>query len=259
MKLELSSSRVLIVAMFAIAVLAFFFWMLLLSPKREEAGKLGKEVDKLEASLAAHEAEVDLALEAREEFPRNYEQLVVLGQAVPGQDDTASLLVELNRIARSTDVSFHNFTLAAAEGEAAPLLAPEPAPEEGGSTTAISPSPTEVAASTLPLGATIGPAGLAVMPYELNFSGEFFEIADFIKGLDSLVRTKNARVSVNGRLFTINGFSLEPSANKPFPALEASFSVTTYLTPPSEGVTGGATPTSPGEAVPASATTGATP
>lgn len=259
MKLEISSSRRLIVAMVAIAVLAFFFWMLLLSPKREEASKLGKEVDNLEVSLAAHEAEVEQALEAREEFPRNYEQLVVLGQAVPGEDDTASLLVELNRLARSADVSFRNFTLAAAEGEAAPPPAPVPAPEEAGGTTVTSPSPTEVAASTLPLGATIGPAGLAVMPYDLNFSGEFFEIADFIKGLDSLVQTENAKVSVNGRLFTINGFSLEPSANKPFPALEATFSVTTYLTPPIEGVTGGATPVGPGEATPASATIGATP
>jgi hypothetical protein len=73
------------------------------------------------------------------------------------------------------------------------------------------------------------------------------------------VRTENAKVSVDGRLFTINGFSLEPATGQPFPALRATFSVTTYLTPPTEGVTGGATPTSPGEAVPASATVGGTP
>jgi Tfp pilus assembly protein PilO len=254
MKVNLSSSNRLIVAMLAIAVLAAAFWMLLLSPKREEASELGKQVDKLEASLASHEAEVDEALQARAEFPSNYQQLVVLGKAVPADDDTASLLVQLNRIAGSADVDFRNLQLVAASGEAA--AAP---PAEVTGSTEGSASPTEVAASTLPLGAAIGPAGLAVMPYELTFEGDFFTIADFIKGLDSLVRTENEKVAVNGRLFTVNGFSLEAAGNKPFPALTANFSVTTYLTPPSEGITGGATPAAPDEAVPASAPIGGTP
>lgn len=254
MKLDSASSRVLIAAMVGIAVLSAAFWMLLLSPKREESSKLGKQVEKLETSLAAHEAEVDQALQAREEFPRNYEQLVVLGKAVPADDDTASLLVQLNRIANSADVDFRNLSLSSDGGEAAPAPAPEPT-----GTTAGNASPTEVAASTLPLGATVGPAGLAVMPYELNFDGGFFEIADFIKELDALVKTENEKVAVNGRLFTIDGFDLAPASNKPFPALQATFSVTTYLTPPDEGVTGGATPTAPAEAAPASATIGATP
>lgn len=245
--------------MVGIAALAIAFWMTQLSPKREEVSKLDKQVETLETSLAAHEAEVNQALEAREEFPRNYEQLVVLGKAVPADDDTASLLVQLNRISRSAGVDFRDFTLDSEGGEEAPAPAPVPTAEEGGGTAVGNTSPTEVAASTLPLGAAIGPAGLAVMPYELKFEGGFFEIADFIKGLDALVKTENAKVAVDGRLFTINGFSLEPVPNKPFPALKATFSVTTYLTPPDEGVTGGATPTEPAEAAPASAMIGATP
>jgi hypothetical protein len=96
------------------------------------------------------------------------------------------------------------------------------------------------------------------MPYTLTFDGEFFEIADFIKGLDALVKTENAEVSVDGRLITVNGFSLTPDARVGFPALEATFSVTTYLTPPTQGITAGATPTSPSAAL-ASTTTGGTP
>jgi len=255
MKLNPSSSKMLIAAMVVIAVLAVGFWMLLLSPKREEADKLGKQAEKLEASLASHEAEVEQALLAREEFPRNYEELVVLGKAVPADDDTASLIVQMNRIADSTGVKFRNLKLANGAGgeeEVAPEEAAAAVPAEGA-------SPTEVAASTMPLGATIGPAGLAVMPYELTFSGEFFEIADFIEGLDSLVNTKAGEVVVDGRLFTINGFSLTAAQSKPFPALEATFSVTTYLTPPDEGATGGATVGGPAEAEPASVTTEGTP
>ena len=99
------------------------------------------------------------------------------------------------------------------------------------------------------------------MPYTLTFTGDFFTLANFIKGLDSLVKTENEKLAVDGRLITVNGFSLKPDSEKEFPALEATFSITTFLTPPEEGVTAGATPTSPApaEATPASTTTGGTP
>jgi Tfp pilus assembly protein PilO len=248
--MKMTSTNRVVVAMLAVAVLAGAFWMLALSPKREEAKELGAQVEELKASLAQHEAEIADAEEARDEFGDNYQQLVVLGKAVPGDDDTASLLVQLNRISRGAGVRFNDFTLSSeGEGEA-----PTPAP-----VSASPASPTEVAASTLPLGATIGPAGLAVMPYTLAFDGDFFEMADFIKGLDSLVKTENEQVAVNGRLMTISGFSLSPDSNKGFPHLEATFGVTTYLTPPDQGVTAGATPSGPGAAVPVASVTGGAP
>lgn len=253
MKLQMNSTNRAIVALAVLAVLAFAFWMLLLGPKREEAKKLDAEVSKLKSSLAQHQAEVVEAEAARKEFPTEYQHLVVVGKAVPGDDEVASLLVQLNRIADRTGGTFTNLSLTAGGGESEPAAAPP----VGG----VSASPTEVAASLLPLGATIGPAGLAVMPYDVTFDGQFFQIADFIAGLDSLVKTKAGTVSVDGRLVTIDGFSLEASPEAGFPALQASFALTTYLTPPGEGVTGGATPASPGteEATPAATTIGAAP
>jgi Tfp pilus assembly protein PilO len=264
----MTSTNRAIVAALAVVALALAFWMLLLGPKRDEASKLGAQVEEAKASLAQHRAEAAQAVEARGEFAADYQQLVVLGKAVPGDDDTASLLVQLNRIANETGVTFRTLALEAAGGEATPAPA-TPAPEapspEGSAaeasagTPASLVSPTEVAASTLPLGAAIGPAGLGVMPYTLTFDGQFFQIADFIEGLDSLVKTQSAQVSVDGRLLTINGFSLAADSSSGFPALEATFSVTTYLTPPTQGVTAGATPASPGTATLASAATGGTP
>jgi Tfp pilus assembly protein PilO len=268
----MTSTNRVIVAALAVVVPAIAFWMLLLGPKRDEASKLGAQVEEVTASLAQHQAEATQALEARQGFAADYQRLVVLGAAVPGDDDTASLLVQLNSVAEKAGVGFRGLALEAAEGGTAPAPeapapeAPAPeapsaeasAPEAPAGTPASLSSPTEVAASTLPLGAAIGPAGLGVMPYKLTFDGQFFQIANFIKGLDSLVKTQNARVAVDGRLITINGFSLTPAASG-FPALEANFSVTTYLTPPSQGVTAGATPASPGTATLASATTEGTP
>lgn len=252
MKPKLSSSNLTVVAILGVVVLAVAFWAMALSPKREEAAKLGKQVERVETSLSQHQAEITSGEEARKDFAAEYQRLVVLGKAVPGDDDTASLLVQVNRIADGAGVRFSNLTLAAGATEAE--VAP-PAPEASAAQVQV--SPTEAAAATMPLGATIGPAGLAAMPYTLTFGGSFFKIADFIKGLDSLVATQSEEVAVNGRLLTVNGFSLQAAEKAEFPALEATFSVTTYLTPPGEGVTGGASPESPTtEAAPVAATTG---
>jgi hypothetical protein len=110
---------------------------------------------------------------------------------------------------------------------------------------AASVPPTEAAASLLPLGATVGTAGLGVMPYNLDFSGDFFQVADFIKGINSLVKTGDA-VAVDGRLMTLDGFALVPDGEENgVPKLKATFAVTTYVTPPDQGVTAGATSTAP--------------
>jgi Tfp pilus assembly protein PilO len=258
-----SSSNRLIVSILVVAAVAVAFWMLALGPKRKEASDLSSQLNKLNTSLAESQNKVSEALAAKHEFPDNYRQLVVLGKAVPGSDDTSSLLVELNQIADHAHVRFSSIKLGSESSEAvAPAPAPAPAaptPAEGTSgavQAAASVPPTEAAAAEMPLGATIGTAGLGVMPYDLTFSGNFFHVADFIKGIDSLVHAGGPNVSVGGRLMTVNGFALN-EAPSGFPQLNATFSVTTYLTPPSQGVTASATPTAPAgsEAVPAAAPT----
>jgi len=246
----------IVIAMLVVTVVAGAFWILALSPKRDEASKLDKQVEQLEGSLAQHQSEVSVAEEARDEFPLDYQRLVVLGKAVPSDDETPSLLIQVNRISERAKVRFQTLQLEASgsgESEASASLS-----SAGGKPV----SATEAAASLMPLGASVGPAGLAVMPYSLTFTGSFFRIADFIKGLDSLVKTTNEKVGVDGRLVTINGFSLAENSETSFPALQANFSVTTYLTPPSLGATGGASPEGPAEplaSVPAATTTGGAP
>lgn len=257
MKLRTNRTNAIVAGVLAVVALAVAFWLLALGPKRDEAGKLGEQAEELKTSLAGHRSEVAAALAARRQFPRDYQKLVVLGKAVPRDSETASLLVQVNRISRRVGVRFDTMELEAGSGSEA--SGSEEAASTSSSGEGAQVSATEAAASLLPLGAAIGPAGLAVMPYTLTFEGNFFRIADFIKGLDGLVATNKEKVSVDGRLLTIDGFSLEGNPNTGFPRLEATFSVTTYLTPPSESQVGGASPQGPGagEATPAAATIGA--
>jgi Tfp pilus assembly protein PilO len=254
----MNSSGRLIVAILAVGAVAIGFWMLLLGPKREEADRLSGERDSLALTLAQAQSAVTEAEAARRAFPADYRQLVVLGAAVPEGDETSSLLVELSRTAEASKVQFDAIQLTSSGGEAAAVEVPaaEAPPEaetspSGAVPAAASVPPTEAAASLLPLGATIGPAGLAVMPYSITLKGNFFQIADFIHQIDSLVDPANAKVGVEGRLITIDGFSLTASKDEETGAsagLDANFVVTTYVTPPGQGVTAGATPTEPSAA-----------
>lgn len=232
-----SQSTKTALAVVAVLGLAVAFWMLLLAPKREQANELAERTTQLGAEVATEQQRAAAGLEAKRNFPRNYSRLVLLGAAVPSEAATPSLLVQLNGVSARADTSFQSITLAGNEG--------------GGGGAPV--EATESAAALLPLGATVGPAGLSAMPYALEFDGGFFDIADFIEGLDSLVETTDGEVDAKGRLVTIDGFNLAPLAEGGTSAsgrLQASFSVTTYVTPPGQGLTAGATPTGPSTATP---------
>lgn len=250
----MKSPNRLVISILIVAALAIGFWVLALGPKRGEAEELEGQVEQQRLSLAEARSKATEAVAARQRFPADYRQLVTLGQAVPANDETASLLVELDHIANKTKVTFNSIQLAST-GEAAATPAPTVPTTPTAPTTESAPGavpaattvpPTEAAAAITPLGASVGPAGLSVMPYTLDFSGNFFQIANFIKEIDSLVHTGSGKVAVDGRLVTLDGFALTAAAEDGFPKLSANFAVTTYLTPPSQGLTAGATAIAPG-------------
>jgi len=263
------------------------FWLLALAPKRQEASSLKEDVGQLQSQLAEDQQAVAAGEQARRSFPDDYRKLVVLGKAVPADGDQASLLVQLQQLADKAGVSFQSIDLSdttssAASGSSVPPPT-SPAPAESSTpasstssspptdssasstsstTTTAAPAPaaTEASAAALPIGASIGPAGLPVMPYDLTFTGDYFQIADFMKSLNGLVHLRHGAIDVTGRLLTVDAFTLAPIQSEsqgltPIPTLTAELSVTTYLTPDEQGLTGGATPTgpAPSTATPASA------
>jgi Tfp pilus assembly protein PilO len=247
-----ASSNRLIVAMLVVAALAAGFWILILSPQREEAGDLSAEAEQLRGTLVSAEAQAAEATAAHKEFPEDYRKLVALGKAVPGDDEFSSLLIELNRVADNADAEFQSIQLASDGGES--VATGSGTAQEVGPTSRVDEPvpPTEAAAALMPLGSSIGPAGLAVMPYDLTFSGTYFSIAEFIHGIDSMVTTTPNGTRVDGRLVTLDSFVLTPwedeGENAANATISANFSVTTYLAPPSQGVTAGATEAAPAAA-----------
>ena len=101
--------------------------------------------------------------------------------------------------------------------------------------------------ATNPAAPTAGgtsPAGLETMPLDLEFVGNFFDLADFFHSVKRFVRIANQNVVVSGRLVTVEGvkFSSDPQI---FPRVKAEMAVTVYLSPKAQGTTAGATPQGP--------------
>jgi Tfp pilus assembly protein PilO len=249
------------------------FWLLVISPKRDEAAGLQKDIDGLRSSLEQAQQTAAAGEQARKDFRVNYRSLVVLGKAVPADGDQAGLLVQLQRRADRAGVEFQSIGLTSnAQSTSAPTAPPassdsseSPTPPEtdsgedaATSTASTTTAPTEATAATLPIGAAVGPAGLPIMPYDLKFTGDFFEIASFLKSLDEMVEMPRSEVDVTGRLLTVDGFALAPEQNSvetsssTIPTLTANLSVTSYLTPAEQETTAGATLNGPAPATPAS-------
>jgi Tfp pilus assembly protein PilO len=276
------SDKAVVLGVIVAVVLAGFYFKVL-SPKREKASSLNKDIAALEVKVAEQEVAASFAEDARQHFPAYYGRLVVLGKAVPSTGEQSSLLVELNSLAHHTGVKFDSLELtdgSAATSAAVPSTPPTSGSTSGTSTTTTgttsttpsstptattAPIPaTEASAANLPLGAAVGAAGLPTLPYKLTFTGRYFDVADFLKGVDDLVHLRDtSQVAADGRLLTINGFSLslpDGTPPGPTPPLQVNLVVTSYVTPADQGLTAGATPGGPSSSLtqpqtqPASAT-----
>jgi hypothetical protein len=225
-----STDRAILMGVAMLGLVAAF-WFLVLAPKRQEASDLKSQVTELETQVTEAEAAAAAGEQAKKGFSSSYRELITLGKAVPVDADTSSLLTQLETLSVRSDVDFRSITLSGATDTAAPAPT-DPA------------AASEASAAVLPIGATVGSAGLPVMPYELQFEGGFFQIADFFGEIDAMVESHGDVTKVDGRLLTIDGFTFTPGPAGP-PGLAASVNVTSYLTPADQGVTAGATPAGP--------------
>jgi type II secretory pathway pseudopilin PulG len=224
---------ILLVIAFAAAIVGP--WLLLVQPKRDQAAKVQTQINSVQSQLASVRSQLAAGNQARATFASSYTSLVRLGEAVPTDDNTPSLIYQLQSAAKTSNVDFQSLTFNAGQG---------------GSTTAptssSSKSTATVTAAALPPGATIGPAGFPIEPFTFTFTGSFFHLGDFLGRLQRFVVADNQNVLVSGRLMSLNAITLGPSSTTGGTSqITATISATTYLLPTSQGLLDGATPTGP--------------
>jgi Tfp pilus assembly protein PilO len=262
-------------------------WFLLIAPKRKEAASAQTDLAKQQTRLTAAQATVDQASSAKNTFAADYTEVVRLGKAIPPAVDMPGLLVQLDRASKGTGIRFTKIA-AGAQADVAPPAAAGATPSSGSQppvaaggapaqstpgtaaekannasatsdqanqaagASGVSASDTQTSTTAGASGTTTtSPAGLKAVPLQLEFGGNFFNLADFFHRVKRLVRTANENVTVSGRLITIEGIHYT-SDPKEFPKLKAEVKATVYLVPAGQGTTAGATPQGPSTTTPAS-------
>jgi type II secretory pathway pseudopilin PulG len=130
-----------------------------------------------------------VSLESRETQPIRVADLFRLTKAIPDEVDMPGMILELNRIARETGIRFDSIT------------------------------PQAPADST---------NGYQVVPINLVFQGNYFELSDFLYRVRSLVGVRGGRLDATGRLFVVGSVAFSEGVKK-FPQIQATLTVSAYV------------------------------
>jgi Tfp pilus assembly protein PilO len=208
--------RIVIVGIVALVAVGGY-WKFALVPKREQAAELERKVIAAEAQLAQTQSLIATYKDAKGQYQINYSTVVRLGKAVPADDDTRSLVVQLDAAAKRSGIDFDSIDITAGGG-----------------------APTATAGST----ATLAPGAVnlgsfAAMPFNFSFTGQFGDLSSFIARLERFVNVQGDRISVNGRLLRVDGLALRPDPDG-WPGLQVDIAASSYIVPAGAGLTAGA-------------------
>jgi hypothetical protein len=226
------SIRILLVAVAAIVAVGGY-WKLALAPKRAEVQTLDQQVAVQEAQLVQAQSLIATYQGAQKDYKTNYATLARLGKAVPADDDTRSLLVQLDTSAKRSGIDFDTINLNASSS--------------GGATT-----PGAVAGAP----GSINAGAFSAMPFQFTFTGRFDTLGNFFSRLESFVSLHGDKIEVRGRLLRVESLKLEPGA-KGWPGLQATVGASSYIVPEATEVA--ATGTTPSTTTAAAPSTGTPP
>lgn len=262
-------------------VLLAGYWFLILAPQRNQVTTLDQQVATAESARDESVANQQRLSGSRNRYASDYETVVRLGKAIPSTLDMPSLLVQLEAAAKGTGIDFDSITVGqrataatatsssssgsssgtppvASGGEQAKTGSGKATEQaNGGADTANKANetsggtnPSSGQASGSPTAAS-PVAGLDTVPLNFSFEGSYFDLAEFLHSVKRFVRVANDDIKVKGRLMTVDGLSL---TTEKFPKIKAQLTATIYLSPKSQGATGGGTAQGP-TATPASSAT----
>jgi hypothetical protein len=236
--------RIMLIAVVAVAALGGF-WFLVLGPKRDDAKALDGKIASADQRLQAAQQAASQAESAKSAYRKDYAAVARLGAAVPADDNTATLLYQLQSAASGARVDLRTFSVtggATSSANSTPAQSSSSSSSSDSSSTGTSTSTsasasaaaTQAATATLPPGASVGTAGFPTMPFEFTFQGSFAEMQDLLRSIHGFVRVKGDDVAVSGRLLTVNGISLLPTT---FPQVKAKIAATAFLLPANQSAT----------------------
>jgi len=162
-----------------------------------------------------------VAEQAKATYHGDYATVARLGKAVPAKADVPSLVYQLESAARAAKVDFRSISVqsSTAAAPASPPAASPPAASPPASKDGKSPAAPKAASSS---------AGIEPKEFQFAFQGNFFSLHRLLKEIDRFSRVNGSKVSVSGRLLTIQTVTLNPS-DKGLPNIKAEIRANAYV------------------------------
>lgn len=161
-------------------------WFLVVSPERKQANDLAVQVQASEAEYAQKKAELARPSAA---VRVKADDLFRLSKALPTQVDSAGVILDLDRVAKSNGLTFWAVT---------PVQA-------------------------------VPTADVLQQPYDVVLEGRFTNVSKFLGQVRKLVAVKGGRLAVQGRLYTVDQLKLEePQGGATFPIVRATVRVNAF-------------------------------
>ena len=201
--------RILIVAVVAVLAVGGY-WKLALAPKRAQAVQLARQVNDEKAQLAQSQGLLQTYSGAQSAYKANYATVVRLGKAIPSDDDTRSLVVQLDAAANRSGTAFDNIDVTAAGGS--------------GASAASTPASTDTTPGAVNAGS------YSAMPLSLAFSGDFSTLQNFLGRVQRFVTLNGGKILVDGRLLRVESISLA-AGDKGWPSLAVQLTASSYIVP----------------------------
>ena len=171
-------------------------WFFLVSPERKQADEMAAKVAASESELAQKRAELARPSAA---VRVKADDLFRLSKALPTEVDSAGVMLDLDRMAKSNKLEFWSIT-------------PVPA---------------------------VPTADVLQQPYDVVLEGRFTDVSKFLRQVRKLVGVQGGRLAVQGRLYTVDQVKLaQPQGGADFPVVRATVRVNAFGFTPATAVPG---------------------
>ena len=145
-------------------------YFMLVAPQSSQAAKVQAEVEATQLQLAQAQAAASRIVKPQ---PIRVADLFRLARAMPDQEDMPGIILELNRLAADSGISFDSIT----PRELTPM------------------------------------SGYQVSGLDLEFQGNFYSLSDFLLRLRSLVAVRGGTLDAQGRLFSVEALQFDEGAS----------------------------------------------
>ncbi len=218
----------------AILVVLAGGWILIVQPERKKASQLASQVSSAREEVSSARGKLTQAKEDQTLYTQAYASIVSMGKSVPAAKEVPSLVYELEQASNGKQVEFAS----------------------------ISTTGNSASSSATPAAST----GFAQLPFTFTFNGSFVDLSRLLARLENFTVTEpSGGLLVDGRLLTIQSVDLTPSSTgtgsgtSAKAQLSGTIEATAYVLPAGEGLTAGATASSPTGASTASTTGSSSP